>query len=65
MCRVATISPHLAVFSRFEGGFGQKKADLGPKLQILKMKVQHLRRPFLAAGVEFLAHTLCGCPSHS
>ena len=25
MCRVATISLHLAVFSRFWGGFGQKK----------------------------------------
>ena len=38
MCRVATISLHLAVFSRFEGGFGRKKADFGPKLQILKWR---------------------------
>ena len=28
------------------------------------MAAQHLRRPLLAATVEFLAHTLCGCPSH-
>ena len=28
------------------------------------MEVRHLRRPFLAAAVEFLGHTLCGCPSH-
>ena len=38
MCRVATISLHLAVFSKFKGGFGQKKADFGPKLQILKCR---------------------------
>ena len=38
MCRVATISLHLAVFIRFEGRFGQKKADFGPKLQILKWR---------------------------
>ena len=38
MCRVATISFHLAVFSRFMGGFGQKKADFGPKLQILQWR---------------------------
>ena len=38
MCTVATISLHLAVFSRFQGGFGQKKADFGPKLQILKWR---------------------------
>ena len=29
------------------------------------MEVQHLQRLFPAATVEFLAHTLCGCPSHS
>ena len=28
------------------------------------MEVWHLRRPFPAASVEFLAHPLCGCPSH-
>ena len=28
------------------------------------MEVRHLRRPFAATTVEFLAHTLCGCPSH-
>ena len=28
------------------------------------MEVRHLRPPFLAATVEFPAHTLCGCPSH-
>ena len=38
MCRVATISLHLAVFSTFYGGFGQKKADFGPKLQNLKWR---------------------------
>ena len=37
MCRVASISLNLAVFSTFQGGFRQKKkADFGPKLQILK-----------------------------
>ena len=45
MCRVATISFHLAVFSRFLGGFGQKKADFGPKLQIFEMEVG-LATPF-------------------
>ena len=38
MCRVATISLRLAVFSTFYGGFGQKKADFGPKLEILKWR---------------------------
>ena len=38
MCRVATISLLLAVLSRFQGGFGQKKADFGPKMQILKWR---------------------------
>ena len=28
------------------------------------MEVRYLRRPFPAATVEFLAHTLCGGPSH-
>ena len=28
------------------------------------MEVQYLRRTFPAATVEFVAHTLCGCPSH-
>ena len=28
------------------------------------MEVRHLRHPFPAATIEFLAHTLCGCPSH-
>ena len=36
MCRVATISLHLAFFSRLQGGFGQKDAAFGPKLHILK-----------------------------
>ena len=38
MCRVATISLHLAVLSRFQIAFGEKKADFGPKLQILKWR---------------------------
>ena len=38
ICRVATISLHLAVLSRFYSSFGQKKADFGPKLQILKWR---------------------------
>ena len=29
------ISLHLAAFSKFHGSFGHKKADFGPKLQIL------------------------------
>ena len=28
------------------------------------MEVRHLRHPFPATTVEFLAQTLCGCPSH-
>ena len=36
MCRVATISFLLAIFSRFYGGCEEKKADFGPELQILK-----------------------------
>ena len=38
MCRVATIFLHLAVSSRLLGNFGQKKADSGPKLYILKWR---------------------------
>ena len=38
MCRVATISFHLAFSSRFQGSCGQKKADFDPKLQILKWR---------------------------
>ena len=38
MCRVATISLHLAVFNKFQGGFWQKKAHFGPKLQILNWR---------------------------
>ena len=38
MCRGATISLHLAVFSSVWGSFGQKKADFDPKLQILKWR---------------------------
>ena len=38
MCRVATISLHLAVLSGFWGSFEQKKTDFGPKLQIFKWR---------------------------
>ena len=38
MCGVATISLHLAVLSRFQGGFRGKKGNCGPKLQILKCR---------------------------
>ena len=33
-CRVAPISLHLAIFSTIYGGFGHKKAEFGPKLQM-------------------------------
>ena len=38
MCGVATIFLHLAVLSRFQGGFRGKKGNCGPKLQILKCR---------------------------
>ena len=38
MCRATTISLHLAIFSMVLGGFGQKRAHFGPKLQILKWR---------------------------
>ena len=56
------------LFGRFEWVLGlfwpKKMAVFGPKLQFLKLDVRYLRHPFPAATVEFLAHTLCGCPSH-
>ena len=57
MCRLATSSLYLAVFIRLQGGFGSRIADF-------EVEGRHLCRPFAAASGEFLAHTLCGSPSH-
>ena len=63
-CSVPTVSLRLAVLNVFQGFFGPKMAVFGPKLQFLKLRSAPLRIPFPAATVEFLAQTLCGCPSH-
>ena len=52
-CSVPTVSLRLAVLNVFQGFFGPKMAVFG-----------HLRIPFPAATVEFLAQTLCDCTSH-
>ena len=45
---------------------GKKKIllILALNCRFMEMEVRHLRYPFPAATVEFLAHTLRGCPSH-
>ena len=60
---VPTISLRLAVLNVFQGSFGPKMAVFGPKLQF-EPEVRHLRIPFPAATIEFLAQTLCDCTSH-
>ena len=64
MWSVPTVSLRLAVLNVFQGFFGPKMAVFGPKLQFLKLRSCHLRIPFPAATVEFLAQTLCDCTSH-
>ena len=61
---VPIISLRLAIWNVFQGFFGPKIAVFGPKLQFLETEVRHLRIPFPAATVEFLAQTLCDCTSH-
>ena len=64
MGRVATISLHSVVFSKFWGGFGQKKGRFWPQNADFEMEVRHLRKPFPAATVEVVAHTLWDCRLH-
>ena len=61
---VPTVSLRLAVLNVFQGFFGPKMAVFGHKLQFFQNEVRHLRIPFPAATVEFLAQTLCDCTSH-
>ena len=61
---VSTVSLRLAVLNVLQGFFDPKMAVFGPKLQVFETEVRHLRIPFLAATVEFLAQTLCDCTSH-
>ena len=71
-CSVPIVSLRLAVLNAFQAFFGpkiaflaQKKAVFGPKLHFFfETEVRHLRIPFPAASVEFLAQTLCDCTSH-
>ena len=58
-CSVATVSLRLAVLNVFQGFFGPKMATA-----VFETEVRHLRIPFPAATVEFLAQTLCDCTSH-
>ena len=60
---VPTVSRHLAVLNVFQGFFGQKMAVFGAK-RAVETEVCHLRTPFPAATVEFLAQTSCDCTSH-
>ena len=60
---VPTVSLRLAVLNVVQGFFGPKMAVFGPKLQFFETEVRHLRIPFPAATVEFLAQTLCDCTS--
>ena len=55
------------LFGRFEwvlGLFWPKNGCFWPLIAVFETEVRHLQHPFPAATVEFLAHTLCGCPSH-
>ena len=55
------------LFGRFEwvlGLFWPKNGCFWPYTAVFETEVRHLEIPFPAATVEFLAHTLCGCPSH-
>ena len=61
---VPIVSLRLAVLNVFQGFFGPKMAVFGSKLQFFETEVRHLRIPFPAATIEFLAQTLCDCTSH-
>ena len=52
---VPTVSLCLAALNVFQGIFG-------PKMAVFEFR--HLRIPFPAATVEFLAQTLCDCTPH-
>ena len=64
MWSVPTVSLRLAVLNVFQGFFGPKMAVFGRKMQFFETEVRHLRIPFPAATVQFLAQTLCDCTSH-
>ena len=61
---VPTVSLRLAVLNVFQGFFGPKMAAFWPKTAVFETEVRHLRIPFTAATVEFLAQTWCDCTSH-
>ena len=56
--------PLLGHFEWVLGLFWRKNGYFWPSSAVFETEVRHLQRPFPAATVEFLAHTLCGCPSH-
>ena len=62
--RVPTISLRLAVLNVFQGLFGPKNGCFWPQTAVFETGPRHLRIPFRAATVEFLAQTLCDCTSH-
>ena len=64
MWSVPTVSLGLAALNVFQGIFGPKMAVFGPKSAVFEVEVCHLRIPFPAATIEFLAQTLCDCTSH-
>ena len=63
-CSVPTVFVRLAVLNVFQGFFGSKNGCLRHYTAAFETEVRHLRIPFPAAAVEFLAKTLCDCTSH-
>ena len=61
---VPTVSLRLAVLNVFQGCFWPKNGCSWPRTAVFETEVRHLRIPFSAATVEFLAQTLCDCTSH-
>ena len=61
---VPTVSLCSAVLNVFQGCFWPKNGCFWPQTSIFETQVRHLRIPFPATTVEFLAQTLCDCTSH-
>ena len=61
---VPTVSLRLAVLNVFQGFFWPKNGCFWPCTAVFETEVRHLRIPFPAATVEFLAQTLRDCTSH-
>ena len=61
---VATVSLRLAILNVFRGFFQPKNGCFWPQTAVFETEVHHLRVPFPAATVEFLAPILCDCTSH-